>query len=92
MATKPGGNVSVIGVLMAPFEVQWPLFFSKNLSLRTGLVNPQVFIPQLMPLIEQEILNPAQIISHRFPLDEAAGAYEIFANRRDDVLKVVLEP
>ena len=92
MVTRPGGIVAVIGVILAPFQIEWPLFFAKNLGLRTGLVNPQVFIPRLLPLIEQEKLDPTEIISHRFGLDEGRHAYEIFAGHRDDVLKVVLTP
>ena len=88
--TRPGGRVAVIGVILAPYEIQWPLFFNKNLSLGTGLVNPQVFIPPLLALIERGKLNPAEIVSHRFPLERGAEAYELFANHRDDVLKVVL--
>ena len=92
MVTRPGGIVVVIGVILAPYEIEWPIFFSKNLGLRTGLVNPQVFIPRLLPLIEQERLDPTEIISHRFALDAAAEAYRTFADHRDDVLKVVLSP
>ena len=90
--TRPGGIVAVIGVILAPWEIQWPVFFGKNLTLRTGLVNPQVFIPQLLPLIHQGRLDPADIISHRFALDEGAEAYRLFAEHRDNVLKVVLTP
>ena len=91
LTTRAGGRVAVIGVVMSPWEIQWPLFFGKNLSLSTGLVNPQVYIPRLLPLIEQERLDPAHIITHRFPLEQGAKGYEIFAHRRDDVLKVVLD-
>ena len=92
MVTRPGGRVAVIGVLFAPFEIQWPLFFGKNLSLRTGLVNPQVYFPTLMPLIEQGRLDPTEIISHRFSLDQGTEAYRMFAEHKDDVLKIVLSP
>jgi alcohol dehydrogenase len=92
LVTRPGGIVAVIGVIGAPFQIEWPLFFAKNLGLRTGLVNPQVFIPRLLPLIEQEKLDPAEIISHRFSLEQGRHAYEIFAGHQDDVLKVVLSP
>jgi threonine dehydrogenase-like Zn-dependent dehydrogenase len=92
LVTRPGGRVAVIGVILAPFEVPWPILFNKNLTLRTGLVNPQVFIPRLIPLIEQGRLDPTEIISHRLPLQEGREAYEMFAAHRDNVLKVVLEP
>jgi threonine dehydrogenase-like Zn-dependent dehydrogenase len=90
--TRPGGRVAVIGVILAPFEVAWPIFFNKNLTLRTGLVNPQVFIPHLLPLIESGRLDPSEIISHRLPLAQGREAYQLFAAHRDNVLKVVLQP
>lgn len=90
--TRPGGKVSVIGVISLPFEVPWPWMFGKNISLRTGLVNPQVYIPRLLPLIEQGKLDPTEIISHRLSLDAGVEGYRIFANHEDNVLKVVLTP
>ena len=92
MVTRPGGKVAVIGVILAPIEVPWPIFFNKNLALRTGLVNPQVYIPHLLPLIEEGRLDPTEIISHRLPLAQGREAYEMFAAHRDNVLKVVLTP
>lgn len=92
MATRAGGRVSVVGVIMAPFEIAWPLFLAKNLTLRTGLVTPQTFADRLLAMIEQERIDPREIISHRLPLAEVADAYRLFAEHRDDVLKVVLEP
>ncbi len=89
---RHGGRVAVIGVILAPYEIQWPLFFSKNLTLRTALVNPQVFIPTLLPLIETGKLDPREIITHRFALDQAPLAYQIFAGHQQNVLKVVLTP
>ena len=90
--TRPGGTVAVVGVISMPFELNWSTFFNRNISLRTGLVNPQVFIPQLLPLIEQRKLDPTEIISHRLSLDEGVEGYRIFAEHRDNVLKVVLTP
>ncbi|MEM1245395.1 MAG: alcohol dehydrogenase catalytic domain-containing protein [Acidobacteriota bacterium] len=90
MATRPGGVVSVIGVILQPFQIEWALFLSKNLSLRTGLVNPQAYVDRLIPLIREGHLDPAQIVSHRYSLDDAVEGYETFAGHRDDVLKVVL--
>ena len=77
---------------VASWQIEWPLFFAKNLTLRTGLVNPQVYIPRLLPWIEEGRLDPTEIISHRFSLEDGAQAYRMFAEHRDDVLKVVLEP
>jgi threonine dehydrogenase-like Zn-dependent dehydrogenase len=90
--TRPGGCIAVIGVLTEPTAtLPWYLMFMKNLSLRTGLVNPQNFIPKLLPLIERGRLDPTVIISHRLPLSEGPHGYDVFAGHKENVLKVVLQ-
>ena len=89
---RPGGRIAAIGVILEPWQIEWPLFFAKNLTLASGLVSPQASIHRLLPLIRSGRLDPAEIVSHRFPLAGARDAYELFAARRDGVLKVVLEP
>ncbi len=85
--------IAVIGVLSEPVaNLPWMLFFLKNLTLRTGLVNPQNYVPKLMALIEQGRLDPTLIIIHRLPLSVGARCYEIFAYHRERALKVVLTP
>ncbi|MEE8398700.1 MAG: alcohol dehydrogenase catalytic domain-containing protein [Desulfobacterales bacterium] len=90
--TRPGGTVAVVGIIGVPFELTWQTFRDRNISLRTGLVNPQVYVSQLLPLIEQGRLDPTEIISHRLSLDEGLTGYDIFANHKENVLKVVLTP
>lgn len=92
LVTRAGGRVAVIGVVAEPLvQLPWILFFMKNITLRTGLVNPQVYVPRLLPLIERGRLDPASIITHRLPLAEGIRGYEMFAGHQDNVLKVVLE-
>ena len=83
----------MIGVLGAAVAtLPWFLIFLKNITLRTGLVNPQIFISRLMPLIESGRLDPTVIISHRLPLSEGPHGYEIFAGHKENALKVILKP
>ncbi len=92
--TRPGGHVSVIGVISAN-EVTVPFMqglMAKNLTLRSGLVMPQNYVPTLLPLSERGRLDPTEIITHRMPLDDGVHGYEIFDAHEDDVLKVVLRP
>ena len=91
---RPEGRVSVVGVVMGN-DVTLPFLqqvMGKNLTLRSGIVNPQRYIPELMPLIEKGRLDPTEIITHRMSLDEGVRGYEIFDAHEDDVLKVVLTP
>jgi threonine dehydrogenase-like Zn-dependent dehydrogenase len=90
---RAGGRIAVIGVLTEPMAtLPWLIFFMKNLSVRTGLVNPQSYIPKLMPMIEQGRIDPTAIISHRLTLAEGPRGYEIFAQHEERALKVVMTP
>ncbi len=91
MLVRPGGIIAVAGVIVAPVELPWALFLMRNLSLRAGLVNPQNHVGPLLSLIESGRLDPTEIITHRMPLSEGIAGYEMFAERRAGVLKVVLE-
>jgi len=89
---RPGGRVASIGVIVAPIELEYMQLFLKNLTFRTGLVNPQRHVPALLPLIESGRLDPTEIITHRLPLSRGVHGYQIFESHAEDVLKVVLQP
>ena len=89
---RPGGILAVAGVIVTPVEVPWALVLLKNLRLRAGLVNPQRHVHRLLALIEAGRLDPTELITHRMPLSDAIAGYELFAERRDGVLKIVLDP
>jgi S-(hydroxymethyl)glutathione dehydrogenase/alcohol dehydrogenase len=46
---------------------------------------------QLVPLVQQKKYNITSIISHRMKLSEGVHGYDIFANKKEDCLKAVLE-
>ena len=46
----------------------------------------------LLERIERGEIDPSFIISHRLPLSEAPAGFEMFLNKHDDCLKVVLRP
>ncbi len=92
---RPGARIAAIGVIAGRAEISLPFMqglFAKNLTLRTGVVNPQRHIPRLLPLVQRGRLDPREVITHRLPLDDAIRGYHIFADHREDVLKVVLRP
>ena len=42
-------------------------------------------------MIVQNRVNVSPIITHSYPLEDAQIAYEQFANRKDGILKVIIE-
>jgi 2-desacetyl-2-hydroxyethyl bacteriochlorophyllide A dehydrogenase len=91
---RPGARIAVMGVITgAPLELPYMEgMFAKSLTVRSGIVTPQNYVPRLLPLVEQGRLDPTEIITHRLPLDDAIDGYRTFASHADNVLKVVLEP
>jgi threonine dehydrogenase-like Zn-dependent dehydrogenase len=92
-ATRRGGVISVPGVYAGFIHAF--LFgdaFEKGLTFRTGQTHVQRFLPQLLEHIGNGELQPHSIISHRFALEDAARAYELFDKKLDDCRKVVLRP
>ena len=70
----------------------FPVMTGKNITLRSGIVNPQFYIPKLLPMIVQGKIDPTEIITHRMSLSEGARGYEVFDNHEENVLKVVMTP
>jgi alcohol dehydrogenase len=87
---RPGGTVSIIGVFETPQEVEMNKLWIKNISIRMGLVNANR-IPELITLIKEGKLNMRPLITHTLPLPQVAEGYDIFEERRDGALKVVLK-
>jgi S-(hydroxymethyl)glutathione dehydrogenase / alcohol dehydrogenase len=92
-AVRRGGIVSVVGVYGAAYD-HFPLgqIFDKGITLRFGQAPVQKHIDELLALVSSRKLKLNDIISHRLGLDDAAYAYEIFKNKQDECVKVVLQP
>jgi threonine dehydrogenase-like Zn-dependent dehydrogenase len=92
-ACGKGGRVSVIGVY-AGFVDKFPLgaLFAKGLTLRAGQCNVQSSMRPLLERIQNGEINSTAIITHRMSLDEAPRGYDIFKNKEEESVKVVLKP
>jgi threonine dehydrogenase-like Zn-dependent dehydrogenase len=50
------------------------------------------YLKPLLDRIRKGELDPSFVISHRMRLDQAAEAFDMFLNKQDDCVKVVLTP
>jgi threonine dehydrogenase-like Zn-dependent dehydrogenase len=92
-AVRTGGTVSIIGVYGPPWNlVPMGTAMNKGLTLRMGQCNVRRYMPHLLEHIRAGHLDPKALITHRFPLEEAAEAYRLFASRSDGVIKCLLIP
>ena len=92
-ACRKGGTVSIPGVY-AGFIDKTPIggAFAKGLQLRMGQTHVHRYLQPLMRLVEEGMIDPSEIITHRVSLEDAPDAYEIFAKKEEDCIKVVMTP
>jgi threonine dehydrogenase-like Zn-dependent dehydrogenase len=93
MACRKGGTVSVPGVY-GGFDDKIPLgaFVNKALTLKTGQTHVQRYMKPLLERIEKGEIDPSFVITHRMSLNDAPSGYDIFTNKQDDCIKIVLKP
>jgi threonine dehydrogenase-like Zn-dependent dehydrogenase len=90
---RKGGTVSVPGVY-GGFIDKYPMgaFMNKGLTMHAGQTHTHKYVKPLMKMIEEGKIDPSFVITHRLPLDEAPEAYDMFREKRDGCIKVVLKP
>jgi len=93
MACRKGGTVSVPGVY-GGFDDKIPLgsFVNKALTLKTGQTHVQRYMKPLLERIEKGEIDPSFVITHRMSLNDAPKGYDMFTNKQDDCIKIVLKP
>jgi threonine dehydrogenase-like Zn-dependent dehydrogenase len=92
-ACRKGGTVSVPGVYAGVGDtIPLGAFMEKGITMRTGQTHVHRYLRPLLEEIANGRIDPTVIISHRLPLEDAAHAYDIFATKEDQCIKVVLQP
>jgi len=92
-AVRKGGTVSIVGVYGTRYNT-FPLgdFFSRNITLKMGQCPVHSYVDPILKLIKENKIDPTDIITHKLPLDKGEHAYEIFDEKRDNCIKVILKP
>lgn len=93
MCCRNGGTVSIIGAY-GGFVDKFPLgsLMQRSLTIKTGQAHVQRYMRPLLERIENGDIDPSFVITHRMPLEEAPRAYDMFKNKKDNCIKVVLKP
>jgi threonine dehydrogenase-like Zn-dependent dehydrogenase len=94
LACRPGGVVSVPGVYMgSAVPTGMGAFMNKGLTMRTGQTHVHRYMDKLMRLIEEGKVDPTSIITHRTgDLGDGPSLYELFRDKKDGCVKVVMFP
>src|SRR3954452_18220103 len=91
---RRGGTVSLSGVYGGMADpLPMLTIFDKQIALHMGQANVRRWADDIMPLLtDGDPLGVAEFATHRLPLDEAPGAYEMFQRKQDGAVKILLAP
>jgi threonine dehydrogenase-like Zn-dependent dehydrogenase len=93
LACRNGGTISVPGVYGGILDkMPFGAVVNRALTIRSGQTHVQHYMPSLLGRIENGDIDPSFLITHRMSLDEAPHAFEMFAKKQDECIKVVLVP
>lgn len=86
----PGGHIANIGVHGKSVTLHLEKLWSQNVTITTRLVDT-VTTPLLLKTVQSKKIQPKQLITHHFRLDQVIEAYDTFGNAaKEKALKVIL--
>jgi threonine dehydrogenase-like Zn-dependent dehydrogenase len=94
-SVRRGGTLSIIGVYGGAADPM-PMMeiFDKQIQIRMGQANVKRWTDEILPLLldDSDPLGVEDLATHRLRLEEAPQGYEIFQQKKDEAIKVVLQP
>jgi alcohol dehydrogenase len=92
---RPGGALSSLGVYSGKLSIPLGPFaagLGDHKIVTTLCPGGKERMRRLMELVRHGRVDLRPLLTHTFALDDIAKAYDLFANRRDGVLKVAIRP
>lgn len=92
-AVRKGGTIQVTGVYSGRYN-GFPFgdLFMRNINIRTGQAPVIHYMPHMYDLIVKGKLDPKDVVTHVLPLSQAKHGYELFDQRQENCIKVLLKP
>ncbi|MFC6998511.1 zinc-dependent alcohol dehydrogenase [Rufibacter roseus] len=92
-SVKKGGIVSIVGVY-GPTDNLVPIgnVVNKGITIRANQASVPRLLPRMIEHVQNGVINPKALLTHRIPLEEIADGYRIFADKLDNCIKPVLIP
>lgn len=92
-AVRKGGRISIVGVYSGFVNhLNIGAFMEKQLTMRGGQTPVQRYWPTLLPKVVSGELKPSLVVTHVMPLADAPKGFQIFNDKQDNCVKVVLRP
>ena len=82
--------MSIVGVYAERAEVHMGLAWLKSLNIVGGQANVIAHLDPVLTLLAAGRLDPAPLVTHHMPLEQAPEAYALYDRR--EALKIVLTP
>lgn len=93
MSCRNGGVVSIPGVYGGFLDkVPFGSVMNRSLTIKTGQTHVQRYMKPLLERIQNGDIDPTFVITHRMSLDDAPHGFDIFCNKQDECIKIVLKP
>ncbi|MFG1920995.1 zinc-dependent alcohol dehydrogenase [Cryptosporangium sp. NPDC048952] len=94
-SVRRAGTISIIGVYGGQAD-PFPMMdlFDKGVTLRMGQAHVKRWVDEIMPALTgaDDPLGTEDLRTHSMPLESAPEAYDLFKDKKDGCIKVVLKP
>lgn len=90
---RKGGKVVLLGVPSEEHDEPIPFKYvtHNEIKISGSRANPNVSW-KLLSMIHNGTIEVKELVTHTFPLDEMEKAMDVFVNRKENVMKVVIYP
>lgn len=90
---RPAGTLSIPGVYGGLIDkVPFGMSMNKGLTWRMGQTHVNRWTDDLLRRIEEGEIDPSFVITHTVALAQGPEMYQVFRDKRDSCVKVVLKP
>jgi threonine dehydrogenase-like Zn-dependent dehydrogenase len=92
---RRGGTLSISGVYGGQLDpLPMMQLFDKGVQIRMGQAHVRRWTDEILPLLtgDDDPLGTEDLATHQWPLEQAPQAYEIFQQKKDGAIKIVLKP
>jgi len=90
---RPAGTISIPGVYAGLVDkIPMGQAMNKGLTFRMGQTHVNRWTEDLLQRIEDGEIDPSFVITHTVGLDQGPEMYNVFRNKQDGCIKVVLKP
>lgn len=88
---KRSGSVVLVGFFDKPVTADLNRAVTNEVTLRAVRGEGAGSVARAVSLVDQGRLDTAGLVTHHFPLEEVSDAFDTYAERRGDAIKVMLD-